>query len=208
MPTSCSVAHAIANAVTDVPDAFDFVPDDLAEGSNVVLFHPYKAAEPTPATLGECVPLLSMALQFIASGPATLTASGVEQYRTDALRLLEHIRPVVERTAELTLGGWIAKTFADPKTSDAVEELSDAFELMGGQLPHLASAGAAVTLAECIPLLAIAVELVGRGPAAITIEHVEDYRASVLQLVEYVRTAVENEAKRKLESWTSELLAA
>jgi len=208
MPTSCSVAHAIANAVTDVPDAFDFVPDDLAEGSNVVLFRPYKAAEPTPATLGECVPLLSMALQFIASGPAALTASDVEQYRTDALRLLEHIRPVIERTAELTLGGWIAKTFADPKISDTVEELSDAFELMGGQLPHLASAGAAVTLAECIPLLAIAVELIGRGPAAITIEHVEDYRASVLQLLEYVRTAVENEAKRMLESWTSELLAA
>jgi hypothetical protein len=202
------VAHAIANAVTDVPDAFDFVPDDLAEGSNVVLFRPYKAAEPTPATLGECVPLLSMALQFIASGPAALTASDVEQYRTDALRLLEHIRPVIERTAELTLGGWIAKTFADPKISDAVEELSDAFELMGGQLPHLASAGAAVTLAECIPFLAIAVELIGRGPAAITIEHVEDYRASVLQLLEYVRTAVENEAKRMLESWTSELLAA
>jgi hypothetical protein len=59
MPTSCSVAHAIANAVTDVPDAFDFVPDDLAEGSNVVLFRPYQAAEPTPTTLGECVPLLS-----------------------------------------------------------------------------------------------------------------------------------------------------
>jgi hypothetical protein len=208
MPTSCSVAHAIANAVTDVPDAFDFVPDDLAEGSNVVLFRPYQAAEPTPTTLGECVPLLSMALQFIASGPATLTASGVEQYRTDALRLLEHIRPVIERTAELTLGGWIAKTFADPEISDAVEELSDAFELMGGQLPHLASAGATVTLAECIPLLAIAVELIGRGPAAITIERVEDYRASVLQLLEYVRTAVENEAKRMLESWTSELLAA
>ena len=115
---------------------------------------------------------------------------------------------MIERTAELTLGGWIAKTFADPKISDTVEELSDAFELMGGQLPHLASAGAAVTLAECIPLLAIAVELIGRGPAAITIEYVEDYRASVLQLLEYVRTAVENEAKRMLESWTSELLAA
>jgi hypothetical protein len=208
MPTSCSVAHAIANAVTDVPDAFDCVPDDLAEGSNVVLFHPYKAAEPTPATLGECVPLLSMALQFMASGPATLTTSGVEQYRTDALRLLEHIRPVIERTAELTLGGWIAKTFAELEISDAVEELSDAFELMGGQLPDPANAGATVTLAECIPLLAIALELIGRGPAAITIESVEDYRASALQLLEYIRTAVENEAKRMLESWTSELLAA
>jgi hypothetical protein len=208
MPTSCSVAHAIANAVTDVPDAFDFVPDDLAEGSNVVLFHPYKAAEPTPATLGECVPLLSMALQFMASGPATLTTSGVEQYRTDALRLLEHIRPVIERTAELTLGGWIAKTFAELEISDTVEELSDAFELMGGQLPDPANAGATVTLAECIPLLAIALELIGRGPAAITIECVEDYRASALQLLEYIRTAVENEAKRMLESWTSELLAA
>jgi hypothetical protein len=202
------VAHAIANAVTDVPDAFDFVPDDLAEGSNVVLFHPYKAAEPTPATLGECVPLLSMALQFVASGPASLTTNAVEQYRTDALRLLEHIRPVIERTAQLTLGGWIAKTFAEPEVSDAVEELSDAFELMGGQLPDPASGGATVTLAECIPLLAIALELIGRGPAAITIECVEDYRASALQLLEYIRTAVENEAKRMLDSWTSELLAA
>jgi hypothetical protein len=208
MPTSCSVAHAIANAVTDVPDAFDFVPDDLAEGSNVVLFHPYKAAEPTPATLGECVPLLSMALQFVASGPNSLRTSAVEQYRTDALRLLEHIRPVIERTAQLTLGGWIAKTFAEPEVSDAVEELSDAFELMGGQLPDPASGGATVTLAECIPLLAIALELIGRGPAAITIECVEDYRASALQLLEYIRTAVENEAKRMLDSWTSELLAA
>jgi hypothetical protein len=208
MPTSCSVAHAIANAVTDVPEAFDFVPDDLAEGSNVVLFRPYKAAEPTPATLGECVPLLSMALQFITSGPASLTTSAVEQYRTDALRLLENIRPVIERTTELTLGGWIAKTFAEPEGSDAVEELSDAFELMGGQLPDPANAGATVTLAECIPLLAIALELIGRGPAAITIECVEDYRASALQLLEYIRTAVENEAKRMLDSWTSELLAA
>ena len=208
MPTSCSVAHAIANAVTDIPDAFDFVPDDLAEGSNVVLFRPYKAAEPTPATLGECVPLLSMALQFVANGPAALTASGVEQYRTQAMRLLEHIRPVIERTAELTLGGWIAKTFADPECSDAVEELSDAFELMGGRLPVRASMGATVTLAECIPLLAIALELIDRGPAAITIECIEDYRASALQLLEYIRTAVENEAKRMLDSWTSELLAA
>lgn len=53
-----------------------------------------------------------------------------------------------------------------------------------------------------------ALELIGQGPAAITIECVEDYRASALQLVEYIRTAVENEAKRLLDSWTSELLAA
>jgi len=208
MPTSCSVAHAIANAVTDVPEAFDFVPDELAEGSNVVPLRPCEATKPTPATLGECVPLLSMALQFINRGPATLTTDGVEQYRTDAMRLLEHIQPVIERKTELTLGGWIAETFAEPEINDAVEELSDAFELMGGQLPHPATAGAAVTLAECIPLLAIVLELISRGPAAITIECVEDYRASALQLLEYIRTAVENEAKRMLDSWTSELLAA
>jgi hypothetical protein len=208
MPTSCSVAHAIANAVADVPEAFDFVPDDLAEGSNVVLFRPYETAKPTPATLGECVPLLSMARQFINCGPTALTTDGVEQYRTGAMRLLEHIRPVIEREVELTLGGWVAKTFAEPEVSDAVEELSDAFELMGGQLPHPARAGAAVTLAECVPLLAIALELISRGPAAIKIECVEDYRASALQLLEYIRMAVESEAKRMLDSWTSELLAA
>jgi len=93
MPTSCSVAHAIANAVTDVPEAFDFVPDELAEGSNVVPLRPCETTKPTPATLGECFPSLSVALQFINSGPVALMTGGVEQYRTDAMRLLEHIQP-------------------------------------------------------------------------------------------------------------------
>jgi len=70
----------------------------------------------------------------------------------------------------LTLGVWVAATFAEPEVNSAVEELSDAFELTGDQLLHPASAGAAVTLAECIPRLAIALQLISRGPAAITIE--------------------------------------
>jgi hypothetical protein len=208
MPMSCSVAHAIANAVADLPEAFDFVADDLAQGSNVVPFECHNSAKPTPATLGECVPLLSMTLQFISTGPAALNTDGVEHYRTQALRLLEHVRPVIERKTNVTLGGWVAEMFAEPEISDAVEELSDAFELMGGQLPQSDRAGPAVTLAECVPLLAIAWELISRGPAAITIERVEDYRASALRLLEYVRLAIENEAKRMLDSWTSELLAA
>ena len=45
-----------------------------------------------------------------------------------------------------------------------IEHLTDAFEQGNEQLPDTQSA----TLAECVPLLAIALEFIGRGPSSLT----------------------------------------
>ena len=59
------------------------------------------------ATLAECVPLIAIALEYIARGPAALTVDAVEKYRLGAVKILEHVRPVIEREADLTLGEWV-----------------------------------------------------------------------------------------------------
>jgi hypothetical protein len=61
---------------------------------------------PASATLAECVPLIAMALEYISRGPAALTVDAVETYRLGAAKILEHVRPVIEREADLTLGEW------------------------------------------------------------------------------------------------------
>jgi hypothetical protein len=58
------------------------------------------------ATLSECVPLLAIALEYVSRGPASLSVDAVEKYRLGAVKLLEHLRPVIEREADLTLGEW------------------------------------------------------------------------------------------------------
>lgn len=58
-------------------------------------------------TLAECVPLLAIALEFIGRGPAALTVEAVEKYRTNALRIIESVRPVVEREADMTFADWV-----------------------------------------------------------------------------------------------------
>jgi hypothetical protein len=58
------------------------------------------------ATLAECVPLLAIALEYVSRGPASLSVDAVETYRLGAVKLLEHLRPVIEREADLTLGEW------------------------------------------------------------------------------------------------------
>jgi len=60
----------------------------------------------TSATLAECVPLLAIALEYVSRGPAALTVDAVEKYRLGAVKILEHLRPVIEREADLTLGEW------------------------------------------------------------------------------------------------------
>ena len=57
-------------------------------------------------TIAECVPLLDVALDFIDRGPAELTIEAVESYREAAIRLLENMRPVIERQAKATLIAW------------------------------------------------------------------------------------------------------
>ena len=58
------------------------------------------------STLAECVPLLDVALDFIDRGPAELTIEAIEAYRESAIRLLENMRPVIERQAKATLAAW------------------------------------------------------------------------------------------------------
>ena len=57
-------------------------------------------------TLAECVPLLDVALEFIDRGPSELTIEAIESYRESAIRLLENMRPVIERQAKATLAAW------------------------------------------------------------------------------------------------------
>ena len=58
------------------------------------------------ATLAECVPLLAIALEYVSRGPASLTVDAVENYRLGAVKILEHLRPVIEREADMTFGEW------------------------------------------------------------------------------------------------------
>ena len=58
------------------------------------------------ASLAECVPLIAIALEYIARGPAALTVDAVEKYRLGAVKILEHVRPVIEREADLSFGEW------------------------------------------------------------------------------------------------------
>jgi len=57
-------------------------------------------------TLTDCVPLLAIALEYVSRGPASLTVDAVEKYRLGAVKILEHLRPVIEREADLTFGEW------------------------------------------------------------------------------------------------------
>jgi hypothetical protein len=100
---SQSVAHAVAQAAHDL----DEIALTSPKTGTVTYLHD-RRAKPSPRTLAECVPLLSVALQFVDRGPASLTVEGVEAYRANAIRLLEHVRPVIERQAGHTLADWAA----------------------------------------------------------------------------------------------------
>jgi hypothetical protein len=65
-----------------------------------------RLARSKTTTLAECVPLLDVALEFIDRGPAELTIEAIESYRESAIRLLENMRPVIERQAKATLAAW------------------------------------------------------------------------------------------------------
>jgi hypothetical protein len=108
MSTSQSVAQAVAAAAEDLDEAFAPSVDDLPRASNITSLSDRRTARPAPRTLTECVPLLTIALQFVDRGPSALTVEGVEQYRANAIRLLEHVQPVIERESGLTLADWSA----------------------------------------------------------------------------------------------------
>ncbi len=97
-------------------------------------------------------------------------------------------------------------------TGQLIARLADAYEMIAHEpLDAMDGPGGAAppaTLAECVPLLAIAMELIDRGPGALTIEGVEDYRTKVMTLLDHIRPAVESQASLTLANWTSQLLAA
>ena len=50
-------------------------------------------------------------------------------------------------------------------------------------------------------------ELIDRGPSALTIEGVESYRTKVMKLLAYIRPVVESEASLTLANWTRQIAA-
>ena len=78
--------------VHPIADAYDVAASRLARSKTT--------------TIAECVPLLDVALEFIDRGPAELTIEAIESYRESAIRLLENMRPVIERQAKATLAAW------------------------------------------------------------------------------------------------------
>jgi len=68
-----------------------------------------RLARTRTTSLTECVPLLDIALEFIDRGPAELTIEAVESYRENAIRILENMRPVIERQAKATLAAWMTQ---------------------------------------------------------------------------------------------------
>jgi hypothetical protein len=221
-----SVAQLVAHGAVELEDAFELPAEDLRARSNVTVLSDRRTAPATPRTLAECVPLLTVALELVSRGPASLTVDGIEQYRGNAIRLIEHVRPVIEREAGRTdprrMGDRSAGRSPDRagpclsrnhhnKPDTFPEEVSDANVATRCQARRqpdgrIRIRRGATTLEECVPLLAIMVELIKRGPASITVEGVERYRTMIMQLLEHVRPAVESEAKRSLAEWTSRLL--
>ena len=78
--------------VQSITDAYDVAATRLARSKTT--------------TINECVPLLDVALEFIDRGPAELTIEAVESYRESVIRLLENMRPVIERQAKAALVAW------------------------------------------------------------------------------------------------------
>jgi hypothetical protein len=116
MSTSQSVAQAVAEAAQDLDEGFALSPDDRPKASNVTFLSDRRAAR--PKTLAECVPLLTIALQFVDRGPSALTVEGVEEYRANAIRLLEHVQPVLERETGMTLADWSTAQTAQTARSE------------------------------------------------------------------------------------------
>jgi hypothetical protein len=101
-------------------------------------------------------------------------------------------------------------------TTQLVARLADAFEfMMDGKveatplaiLQDAVETAETPSIAECVPLMAIALELIARGPTTISIEGVESFRTKILHLLSHIRPVIENEAKISLADWTDRLAA-
>jgi hypothetical protein len=94
-------------------------------------------------------------------------------------------------------------------------ELDDAFELptpLPSNVyllrPRQAAKARPTTIAECVPLMAVAAEFVRRGPDEVSIAGVEAYRTKALELLTEVKPVIETRAKLNLEDWVAAVIAA
>ena len=101
-------------------------------------------------------------------------------------------------------------------TTELVARLADAFEfMMDGKaeasplalLQDATETAQAPSIAECVPLMAIALELINRGPTTISIEGVESFRTKVLHLLSQIRPVIETRAKLSLDDWAAAVIA-
>lgn len=90
-----------------------------------------------------------------------------------------------------------------------VEDLTDSYELIADDLPvadviPLCPTGPRpkpASLQECLPILAIALEFIDRGPQSLSVDAVETYRVRAKRLLEHLRPAIETGAHMTLEDW-------
>jgi len=93
-------------------------------------------------------------------------------------------------------------------------ELEDAFELPDPLpsnvyllRPRQPTKARPTTIAECVPLMAVATEFLRRGPDDVSIGSVEAYRAKALELLTEVKPVIETRAKLSLDDWAAAVIA-
>src|ERR1700741_634618 len=94
-------------------------------------------------------------------------------------------------------------------------ELDDAFELPDPLpsnvyllRPRQPAKAQPTTIAECVPLMAVATEFLRRGPEDVSIAGVEAYRAKALELLTEVKPVIETRAKLSLDGGAAAVIAS
>ena len=78
-----------------------------------------------------------------------------------------------------------------------VQSITDAYDVAVTRFTRSKT----TSIAECVPLLDVALEFIDRGPAELTIEAIESYREAAIRLLENKRPALERQAKATLAAW-------
>ena len=98
--------------------------------------------------------------------------------------------------------------------AETAAELDDAFELSDPLPsnvyrlhPRQTTKARPTTIAECVPLMAVATEFLRRGPEDVSIAGVEAYRTKALELLTEVKPVIETRAKLSLEDWAAAVIA-
>ena len=98
--------------------------------------------------------------------------------------------------------------------AETAAELDDAFELpdplpsnVFRLRPRQPTKARPTTIAECVPLMAVATEFLRRGPEDVSISGVEAYRTKALELLTEVKPVIENRAGMSLEDWAAAVIA-